>query len=93
MVRLARDLHRRIDELTNIARNAAHVDDRHERIMRDMTDMLLGELAQAGCPLGTDESVELFRPDLELNVQGLETWLDQNKPSLREQAAVNRASH
>jgi glyoxylase-like metal-dependent hydrolase (beta-lactamase superfamily II) len=91
--RLARDLHRRIDGLIEIARNAARADDRHERIMRDMTDMLLHELAQTGCPLGADESVELFKPDLELNVQGLETWLDQNKTDLREQAALNQAGH
>jgi len=75
---LARDLRRRIDKLTDIARKAANSKNRHEKIKGEMTDMLLDELAKAGCPLAATESIALFRLDLELNAQGLETWLDRN---------------
>jgi glyoxylase-like metal-dependent hydrolase (beta-lactamase superfamily II) len=74
--RLADDLRRRLDKLTDIACKAAGSEMRRAKIMREMARMLVDEVASAGCPVGADESVELFKLDLELNAQGLEIWLD-----------------
>jgi glyoxylase-like metal-dependent hydrolase (beta-lactamase superfamily II) len=75
--KLAGDLHRRIDKLTEIAK-AAHGKDRQDQIMPGMIDMLADELRATGHSLSTDEVVELFRLDLELNAQGLQVWLNRN---------------
>ncbi|HKH21527.1 MAG TPA: MBL fold metallo-hydrolase [Gammaproteobacteria bacterium] len=75
--KLAGDLHRRIDKLTEIAK-AAHGKDQQEQIMQGMIDLLADELRRTGHSLSTDEVVELFRLDLELNAQGLQVWLNRN---------------
>lgn len=74
---LAKDLRRRLDELTHIAREApSNHQERHDVIKQRMTEMLIEELRQAGCSMPASAAVGLFQLDLELNTQGLEYWLD-----------------
>jgi glyoxylase-like metal-dependent hydrolase (beta-lactamase superfamily II) len=76
--RLADDLRQRLDKLTDIACRAAGRADRHQKILKDMTELLVEELARSACPLAKDQAIELFSLDLELNAQGLEVWLDRD---------------
>ncbi|AGA34979.1 Beta-lactamase related protein [Thioalkalivibrio nitratireducens DSM 14787] len=75
--RLQRDLHELIDRYVEMAR--AHADagpSRHQRLCDDMMQMLLVRLRDHGCTLPEARIRELLGPDVDLNVQGLEVWLD-----------------
>lgn len=52
---------------------------RHERIKQAMTDYLLAEIRKHGCLLPESELLAIWETDMELNVQGLEVWLDSTK--------------
>ncbi len=76
--RLQTDMHDLIDAFVALARN--HAQDgpvRHEILYAEMMALLLGRLRDHGCPLPEDEMRRLLHPDVELNVQGLEVWLDK----------------
>ena len=75
--RLREDLQRHIDAQVRIAlaeRDAG--EDRHVRIKSRFADYLLAEAKNFGCTLNEAELLQLWEPDLELNAQGLEVWLD-----------------
>jgi glyoxylase-like metal-dependent hydrolase (beta-lactamase superfamily II) len=76
--RLQADMHDLIDAFVVMARN--HAQDgpvRHETLYAEMMALLLGRLRDHGCRLPEDEMRRLLHPDVELNVQGLEVWLDR----------------
>lgn len=74
---LAQDLLRRLDQHVALAkceteRGAA----RHEHLKTALTQYLLSESQEHGCPLPEAELLDIWETDLELNAQGLEVWLD-----------------
>ena len=75
--RLSGDLHRDIDEFTAIARRHAQAKDRGDRIAADMFAHLSSRLDAHG--YGGDDALrhQLLGPDVRLNTQGLEVWLER----------------
>ena len=71
-------LHRRIDTLVAMAEaHAGDGADRHAAIKAEETAFFLAELRAHGCTLDEATILDLLAIDIELNVQGLEVWLDQ----------------
>lgn len=76
--RLGADLHRLVDthvELAREARQAAGAQ-RHRQLVDGITAMLLAEAQRQRWTLPRDRLLEVFATDIELNAQGLESWLD-----------------
>ena len=75
--RLSRDLRAAIDEFVRIGRRHADAVDRTDLIARDMFAFLSERLDAHG--YDGDERVrhELLDPDVDLNTQGLEVWLER----------------
>jgi glyoxylase-like metal-dependent hydrolase (beta-lactamase superfamily II) len=69
-------LHRSIDEHVRVARAAPAGPGRHLAIKAGLTAALVAEAARHGVPLDPARVVEVYRNDLELNAQGLASWLD-----------------
>jgi hypothetical protein len=61
-----------------VASNAG-VQDRHARLVRALTDDVLTALRAHGCALDRKQIETLLAADLELNAQGLEVWIDQQR--------------
>lgn len=78
IARLTQELHKGIDELTDVARSANGHPNRHQRILDNMTNLLLRKLRSMHSPVSDEQGKVLFAMDLELNAQGLEVWLDRN---------------
>ncbi len=75
--RLAEDLHLCLDGFVALARANADGDDRTQRLEGAMTEFLDRRLDDHGFPEDVDRRRELLGPDIGLNVQGLEVWLDR----------------
>ncbi|WP_018231853.1 MBL fold metallo-hydrolase [Thioalkalivibrio thiocyanodenitrificans] len=76
--RLQQDMHELIDIYVDLARARAHDGDaRHDALCEDMMQVLIRRLRDHGCRLPEDEMRTLLDPDVGLNVQGLEIWLDR----------------
>jgi glyoxylase-like metal-dependent hydrolase (beta-lactamase superfamily II) len=69
-------LHRGIDDHVQAARSAPPGPGRHRAIKAALTAQLLEGLARQGVPLPAARALEVFANDLELNAQGLASWLD-----------------
>lgn len=81
---LAKDLRRRIGQLADIAIASNALEfrtarNRYERLVGEIEKLLLNELAIADVPLDQNKALALFKPDIELNAQGLEVWLDRKR--------------
>ncbi len=74
--RLASDLHDCIDGFVGFAREHADDADRSVSIRDVMFEFLAGRLERHGFGAGRKVMYELLEPDLILNTQGLEFWLD-----------------
>jgi len=75
--RLAADMHRQIDAYAELARTLRPAGaSRHERMKRGLTELVFEEAAQLGWALQGDALLPLIGLDLELNAQGLGSWLD-----------------
>jgi glyoxylase-like metal-dependent hydrolase (beta-lactamase superfamily II) len=78
LARLQDDMHLLIDDYVAMAR--AHADageSRHEILCEEMMQLMMHRLRGHGCPLPDERVRELLGPDVDLNVQGLEIWLDR----------------
>jgi len=78
LARLAADLHRLIDahaELGERLRRAGAA--RRRRLEEGITNLVLAERARQGWRLPEEKVLEVFALDIELNAQGLESWLDR----------------
>ena len=69
-------LHRSIDEHAQAAQAAPAGPGRHQAIKAALKAQLLAGLARHRVPLPVEEALEVFENDLELNAQGLASWLD-----------------
>lgn len=74
--RLAADMHRGIDDFVDLATKHAHDDDRTASIEQSMFDYFLSRLEEHGYTGRQKHSRSLLAPDVMLNTQGLEYWLD-----------------
>ena len=75
--RLAGDLVREVGELVALGRGADGRPDRAARLREGVAELQLGWARDHGTPLPDDRVGELLAVDVELNAQGLETWLDR----------------
>lgn len=73
--RLAAQLKSQIGQFVEIARRHAGKSDAHEQIRADMRSLWLGLLREHDCTLPEAQIDELLGGDLELNTQGLMSWL------------------
>ena len=77
LTRLASDLHRWVDRLVRLARSVAGGgEQRHARLVQDLTEVLLAGLKEHGCTCDREQCLKLLEADVELNAQGLGIWLD-----------------
>ena len=77
--RLALELYTQIDEMTAIARAADGHEDRHARLVDALGAYYLERAQRHGCLLDTAGVREVIGLDIELNAQGLASWLDREK--------------
>lgn len=77
--KLAGDLYEQIDAMTAVARNCDGRDDRHQ-CMTDALALLYQDRARKhGCPLDDGGVARVLAMDIELNAQGLASWLDRDR--------------
>lgn len=79
--RLGADLHRLIDAHRDVALAQKEAGTgagaaRHERLLQGVTEIVLGEADRYRWPLPRDRVLEVLGLDIELNAQGLGSWLD-----------------
>jgi len=79
VLRLAGDLRRRLLELVALARDEDGKPDRAARLRAGVLQLFLRWAADHGTGLPTARVAELLSVDVELNAQGLETWLDRDR--------------
>ncbi len=79
VARLAGELHRRLDEIVAHGRGEDGKPDRGERLRAGILGLFLRWAREHGTPLADERIAELLRVDVELNAQGLETWLDRDR--------------
>lgn len=72
---LGASLTAQVAELVALARQHQHAPDPHAAIYAGMREQWLAALARHGCRLDVAELDELLSSDLELNTQGLLSWL------------------
>ncbi len=77
--RLADDLHEMIEQYVTVAKGVDGLDrkQRREALTEGVRRTLIGRLTAHGCELTEERMIELLLPDMTLNVQGLEVWLDR----------------
>ncbi|MGE5467393.1 MAG: MBL fold metallo-hydrolase [Ignavibacteria bacterium] len=74
--RLASDLHRLIDAQVEVAlRCRSAGEQRKQCIMEGLAGVVEAEASRQDWPLRGQAALDFFGPDIELNAQGLETWL------------------
>ena len=77
--RLAADLHTQIDAMVALARAADGKPDRHEVLVDTLTSLYATRAQAHGWHAGRARLSEVLQMDIELNAQGLEVWLDQQR--------------
>lgn len=77
--RLAADLHTQIDAMVELARHANDSPYRHELLVEALTVLYAQRAAAHGWRGDEATLVALLGTDIELNAQGLEVWLDQER--------------
>ena len=78
VAQLGARLHRAIEQFVEFAQSVLTSGaERHQAIYNGIERLMLSELAAHGCTLPPEKICALLRPDLELDVMGLEVWLDR----------------
>jgi glyoxylase-like metal-dependent hydrolase (beta-lactamase superfamily II) len=77
--RLAGDLHAQIDAMVEIGRRCDGLPDRHRAISDALGTLYVDRARQHGCPLNDAEVAKVLAMDIELNAQGLASWLDRDR--------------
>jgi glyoxylase-like metal-dependent hydrolase (beta-lactamase superfamily II) len=82
LARCADALHRGIDAHAALARSVQNVPggERQQRLLAGVHEIFFDELARYGGKLARDDAFSLYAMDLELNAQGLDSWLDAGMP-------------
>jgi hydroxyacylglutathione hydrolase len=77
---LAADLHRLIDAHVALGERHRDAGAERKRLLREgITALVLAERERQGWRPSREEALELFALDIELNAQGLESWLDAER--------------
>lgn len=74
--KLAADMLAGVDVLVDIAEQCSGADNRTGQLTTAITDWLMKRLRKHGCELPDERCLEILKPDVILNVQGIEFWLD-----------------
>ncbi len=74
---LAADLRRRIESYVDIALSCEDSENRVELMKSKIKDLTFAELRESKCPLPMSASKGLLEMDIDINVQGLEVWLNR----------------
>jgi len=74
--KLADDMINSVDVLVGIAELYKNDEARRQKIEGAMRDWLMAGLRDHGVKLSEDKCLELLEPDVRLNTQGIEFWLD-----------------
>jgi glyoxylase-like metal-dependent hydrolase (beta-lactamase superfamily II) len=70
-------LHRLVEAHVMIARREKDAGpDRHAKLRDGIAELLIDEVARFGCRLPASEVLEIYANDIDLNAQGLASWLD-----------------
>ncbi len=77
--RMAGDLHRRLDELVACGRAEDGRPDRSARLRAGIRELFARWAREHGTRLPEGQVAELLSVDVELDAQGLETWLDRDR--------------
>lgn len=77
--RLARDLYVQIDAMVGIARDCDGRQDRHRCLVEALRTLYLERARAHGCSLDDAGVEKVLGMDIELNAQGLASWLDRDK--------------
>jgi glyoxylase-like metal-dependent hydrolase (beta-lactamase superfamily II) len=77
VARVAGDLADTIDAMVAIARAHRGADDRHARIVADLSADYLARLRAHGCKMAEADVLRHLQMDIELNAQGLAIWVDR----------------
>jgi glyoxylase-like metal-dependent hydrolase (beta-lactamase superfamily II) len=67
-----------VDAMADAARSLAGAPGRHDQLKRAFGDIYIAELRRSGSTASVDFLREILATDIELNAQGLGTWLDRN---------------
>ncbi len=67
-----------VDAMVDAARALAGAPRRHEALKRAFSDIYVAELRRSGSTQPEDSLREILATDIELNAQGLGTWLDRS---------------
>ena len=81
--RLGRDLHEQIDLMVALARAVDGTSDRHAQLVERLTTLYAARAAAHDWQGGRTALIRLLGMDIELNAQGLEIWLDQQRQAAR----------
>ena len=74
---LAADLHRLIDAHAELGERHRHAGaERKHLLVEGVSSLVLAERARQGWRLPSEKVLEVFALDIELNAQGIESWLD-----------------
>ena len=76
---LARDLYAQIDAMVAIGRDCDGRPDRHRCLVEALRTLYLDRARVHGCPLDDAGVEKVLGMDIELNAQGLASWLDRDK--------------
>jgi len=77
--KLAGDLYEQIDAMTAIGRDCDGRDDRHQCMTAALTSLYEDRARKHGCLLDDAGVACVLAMDIELNAQGLASWLDRDR--------------
>jgi glyoxylase-like metal-dependent hydrolase (beta-lactamase superfamily II) len=77
VARLAGECLQVLQAMVDIGQSLRHAVDRHVRLREALLALYLQRLRAHGCRLGDAECAALLEMDVELNAQGLASWLDR----------------
>ena len=77
--RLAQDLHEQIDAMVAIGRSCETRADRHRCLVAALRALYLERAQAHGCALDDAGVEKVLEMDIELNAQGLASWMDRDK--------------
>ena len=75
--RLAVQYLAQVDAMSDVARSLASAPGRHDQLKRAFGDIYIAELRRSGSTQSEDFLRDILATDIELNAQGLGTWLDR----------------
>ena len=79
--RCANDLHKQIYAMVAFVQNCASEANRHVTLKRMLGDFYSARARLHGCAMTHEHVCDLLAMDIELNAQGLEVWVDRQKPN------------